>query len=1380
MDIALHNLSNRELNFEVDKLIPKHRTSHMSYFEREYNYLPNKYLFYRSMQKMGLQTFKATLNISGLIMLTMITSRLTNTARSRAHYLGDVNILGTEEGSGSESLLKWGAISYFVLPRIQSSLSEIVKVHRPSRVDDLENAYTEYLTNKRSITDQMDVERRQSFNFLVGELNQTFRDSKEMSFEQSKPVVDMMYTLEVFVNSFESSLHVPDNIWHYDLPGVAATKLGEKMDRKIDAIKLNVDHDGQLKVEKFMKNHRKKTRPGWKPAPPAAGRSDLNVLVLTGLTGSGKTYLSKLICTQLGCPRIEMMFSDLLEHLGGPETSEANKGPVSTEGGSSLVNKFGTATKILYVRPGSIIAMEEVNLVGGTGKSEGLSRSAGSSPDTNKDYLDKIKRKWEPAGFGFFKLKAHSENVVFAVDLRRVSFIMTTNDPPADDALNRRFLVAQCNDMSEEARREVAAKTKADCANDSLPAAYRMLTPDLCKKIDGTMDKFMELVIKEGMSDPGPEPMQGVIISMMETMATETVSLKAEIPASRASEANRLVVEYLDSIDPLTNEKYRALIYSLYKEKRGDDVVKNMLDDAAVKIMEKDPDARIADFEFYEEYARKHKFATPKQSALFLINGIVKQWENEFSKRPDDMQKALNILVKKANQSMAAISKFGGNDKEYAAHGMHSVHSPSVDDCMKSYDILMRIPANYKNIAHWEVGGNKELREETKMRIKRVKERFEGSDTNGKSLEEFMNSLVFQSMTSGKDVSVTSSKRSILSLTGPLETSPASHAKRIFTDLGLDPTVMNISEYLNFLRLNASGFQADRKSKEKDELSFDIETMLGRLRPLLRGRDNQLSCGIVVTMTKALTPSQIDTLITAFSPDAPNPVLQLPNIPSVRFELPFNKIPIILTGEKIVDDSNFKMLVSGVHIEKVKEAERREELQKLMGDLAAFISLIDFQGAQKQKILDVLKKLLPYSLKKSMDVDAGAAPLISVFREVGFQLIRNEMDLAMASVPASRTATNGGLARPTERDVASQRSASPRRGSHASLSGQVDSQVDWAMQLATDDVENDAYSAEVLKRIEAGLDKYRNSARKTVMPSLPVNDVSSSETDLSDSDSDSDQSDSSAPNVRNTTKKPGTSLPKKTQAKKIDFPASYPLVDSLRYLAGIEGILQNKSACQKIEETIGSICRDAELEQLEPAALALFLHTIMDDVASIKKILKNNDGDLGAVNRNQQSLLHQAVLSNSTSVFNYLIHMPAARVALNQKDKQGQTLLHAVVLSGDMSMLESLVYINALTPLDFNLTDGQGNTPLALATKNARWEMMSLLMKIYLVDPSIRNASNETAYHLALTGGNVAALEGLLKAKLPAPELREELSALAKTRDLGDVFDALVPELASV
>lgn len=499
------NLPTEDEDLVTPGLFIKHGTAHLGYFDRENGYIPQSRLMWRTLEKVARGSGSILLESAAGLGITYSTALATKyflgvfsgheetalrnaiidasvlLANSRSGIvpaaiteqqalgLAALNLAVNYSAAQNNSQGAQYAVAQMFVSRItlaMEAIFQLAKNARPTRVDDFRKVFFEFRDLKRDVIERMPPIRRNIYDILEGEIKGYWRGdtSRNISIDQLTHCRHLMESLEVLVKSYESSLHVPTNIWQLDQGNTAAA---DRFSELTASICTNVDPDGAHAVTSFIRNHRQKTAADWAPTPENKGASDMNVLVLAGEAGTGKSFVSRLIISSLGCEEVQVLFSDVLRHLGGEEKKDKE---LDKDGGQvhpSPTLQFNTFRKLLYIKPGSIVRMEEANLVGMT-----RAGRAGFQP-IDYDYLDKIKRKWEPNDkFGLFQVKGYPDGVYFFADLRRVSFIITTNNVPNDKGLNRRFGVAYCNKMPEPKRREIALQTAQYCFGEVLPRYY--------------------------------------------------------------------------------------------------------------------------------------------------------------------------------------------------------------------------------------------------------------------------------------------------------------------------------------------------------------------------------------------------------------------------------------------------------------------------------------------------------------------------------------------------------------------------------------------------------------------------------------------------------------------------------------------------------------------------------------------------------------------------------------------------------------------------------------------------------------------------------------------------------------------------------------------
>lgn len=880
--------------------------------------------------------------------------------------------------AGNNQGAQYAVASMFVA-RLTKALEDVfglVKNMRPTRRDDIRKVFEDFYSQKRRVIYNMPDYRRNVYNLVEGEIKQYYRSAgvaDNISIDQLTNCRYLMETLEILVKSYENSLVIPKNNWYYDIGDVkSAEALSLRFGRLLEA----VDDNGKKTVEKFVTNHLMRRAKNWMPIAENKGASNMNVLVLAGEAGAGKSFVSKALCTELESEEVKVMFSDVQRHLGGEEMKEQSQDKnASSSVDPSPIRQFGTFRKLLYIKPGSIVRMEEVNLIG---KAQNNAQGGLNFVPIDYDYLNSIKMKWEPNdGFGLFTVKGYPEGVLFIADLRRVSFIMTTNNIPNDPALNRRMGVAYCNKMPEPKRREIALDTAKFCFSNVIPRFYeKSLTKEQMYAMKVDLSRMMENIVTEGKKDAGPQIMQMVIMGVAHDLArayaknerTATdIDLAAPNPLDHPEETLYGLTWEESEIDAETEFS----ILNHFKANRGLDRVDNLLQKAKeslVKLAEGEP---YPDAKFYMKMAEEDKKLSPKDIMKFSVMAVSQQWDAHIEKRPEDIKKSVEALKKEALALLMYIRE--------SEDGMHGWGFSAAETCIALFDGIMRIPSTPKNLSYWEIGGNQEKRTEMVEIRNRIKARFTGETNSGDNIVGFMQRTIDNTFPFPDDLRENARQRCVLSLSGPLGTNPTDEAIRIVKEMGLHPIVMNLNEYLNLYE-DDSKQDPRRRGGDDDHVKLSLETLLGRFKPLLQGE--HYNCAIIIADADFSDPAVRARARQCLGPNAKNPKMTYDNVRNVEFNIPLSDLSVVVTSQNQIDDPALKLLMWEERIEQISEPDRRSTLQEVFENELAKLNLIDIPFSEKERIRDQVDEMMAYCLSLNMERDPGPEPLVRALRKV--------------------------------------------------------------------------------------------------------------------------------------------------------------------------------------------------------------------------------------------------------------------------------------------------------------------------------------------------------------------------------------------------------------
>lgn len=150
------------------------------------------------------------------------------------------------------------------------------------------------------------------------------------------------------------------------------------------------------------------------------------------------------------------------------------------------------------------------------------------------------------------------------------------------------------------------------------------------------------------------------------------------------------------------------------------------------------------------------------------------------------------------------------------------------------------------------------------------------------------------------------------------------------------------------------------------------------------------------------------------------------------------------------------------------------------------------------------------------------------------------------------------------------------------------------------------------------------------------------------------------------------------------------------------------------------------------------LHTLAacGEFYLLDSLMKHNV-DINAVDKNDLTALHKAIIGKKQAVTNYLLRNSANPFV---QDKDGATLMHYAVQTASSQTIKILLLYN----VDINLQDNDGWTPLHLAVQTQRTDLVRLLL-IKGADKTLKNKDGLTPLDLCLYFGQSVRTYELIK-----------------------------------
>ncbi|KAL7090622.1 hypothetical protein ACP275_12G052800 [Erythranthe tilingii] len=151
------------------------------------------------------------------------------------------------------------------------------------------------------------------------------------------------------------------------------------------------------------------------------------------------------------------------------------------------------------------------------------------------------------------------------------------------------------------------------------------------------------------------------------------------------------------------------------------------------------------------------------------------------------------------------------------------------------------------------------------------------------------------------------------------------------------------------------------------------------------------------------------------------------------------------------------------------------------------------------------------------------------------------------------------------------------------------------------------------------------------------------------------------------------------------------------------------------------------------------LHTLAasGEFYLVNALLKHNNLDINAPDKNGLTAIHKAILGKKQAIFNFLLRESANPFV---RDNEGATLMHYAVFAASSQMIKILLLYN----VDINLQDNVGWTPLHLAVQSRRTDVVRLLL-IKGADRTLKNRDGLTALDVCLHSGRDTRTYELIK-----------------------------------
>ncbi|XP_050368912.1 ankyrin repeat domain-containing protein, chloroplastic [Argentina anserina] len=144
--------------------------------------------------------------------------------------------------------------------------------------------------------------------------------------------------------------------------------------------------------------------------------------------------------------------------------------------------------------------------------------------------------------------------------------------------------------------------------------------------------------------------------------------------------------------------------------------------------------------------------------------------------------------------------------------------------------------------------------------------------------------------------------------------------------------------------------------------------------------------------------------------------------------------------------------------------------------------------------------------------------------------------------------------------------------------------------------------------------------------------------------------------------------------------------------------------------------------------------------------LLKHEADINAVDKDDRTVLHKAIIGKNQAITNYLLRESANPFV---RDRDGATLMHYAVRTASSQAIKILLLYN----VDINLQDNDGWAPLHLAVQGRRADVVRLLL-IKGADKTLKNKDGLTPLELCLRSGRDTRTYELIKLLKLLPKTR--------------------------
>lgn len=843
------------------------------------------------------------------------------------------------------------------------------------------------------------------------------------------------------------------------------------------------------------------------------------------------------------------------------------------------------------------------------------------------------------------------------------------------------------------------------------------------------LSKAMEYIVKEGKKDAGPQMMQIVTMDIIHELAQAYALGKRQADEQTCGDGSSLARPEQSPVGlawqtPSESDPEMELsINKKLQKHRGLDIVNNLLDEAKEILIKWDRAKPLPDTKFYMDLVKDNKKLSPKEMIKFVVLALCQQWDPYLEKRPEDIKRSVENLKKEALSYLIYI--WEGADEQHGRGFNQAEHFA------KLLDSIMRIPSRPKNISYWEKGGNIEKRREMEGIKERLRNRFVGGTQSGTSVSNFVQRTIDNTFQFPDEISDRALQRAVLFLSGPLGTNPTEQAKRIYTDLGLHPIVMSLEEYVNLFETGREDDRYGRSRGDNARINFNLDSLLGRLKPLLQG--DHYNCGIVISDARFDKPEVLEKARRYLAPDVTNPKVSLSDVEKCEFEIPLTEISVILTSSEALNDPALKLVMWEERIEKISEEDRRQEVEAVVMDELTKLDLYEIPFPEKEKIRDTVDKMMWYCLQNNMDHDAGPEPLVKAVRFLFSDLSVRARQDAIGSAPKLKA---------------------PDRPDDKPLHLQAGFSLSWERVVRAN------LPSDLVEMVDIALDGFRSIQASGAQQTAPT----------------------TAPQLPRILPLGVPNIPPGPDVSQLREELDDLKRQMTAALAAVKEGPQRLEALQAASEMSAA----KRVEKARQTTLDGYVITDTDklcdavekgDLKRMEEVLRAPGLNPNRRNKHQRTALHVGVMNHQLEACKLLLDDPKVNTALIAKNEAGRTPLH-IASDDNQGELTKLILASPASKaglrFDVNERDQDGATALALAASASCYKAAEALLEVAATDATVRDNSDHTPFHRAISKGDSKMLDLLLEKRTISKPLRTDLIKWALEQDKNDIARGLM------